>query len=387
MSLQLFRVDGGISDGKVHYLSGDSEPGAAGYTAEAPVGSYYSHTTTGDSYKKITAGTGTDKWKNISVAIANVSWREPVEVLDDSSTALPTGTPGNAITVDGESITDGQRVLFSALTADKNVYIYDQATATFSEDPDNAETSGDTLYVIRGTQGGHTYTFNGTAWVRTNSSTLDELGYIRTFIGKGSLGSITPTYTEENYITTGDSLAVAIDLLDQALKVTEDKVDAAIGAVGLQADGTLAGTAFDGTNYLTGETTILAALLALDTAIADSEGDVVQASADGVTTATDVDSVLVDDVTSIEWIVYVEEAGTPANRRKVQVSAMHNGTASADATAVDYNIASILSAGSAIAGLVIEPTLSGTGATQEMSLTVTSTPAVNVRVARLTVEA
>lgn len=386
MSLQLFRVDGGISDGKVNYLSGDVEPGTAGYTAEAPIGSYYSHTLTGDSYKKINAGSGTDKWKNISVAIASVSWREPAEVIDLVSNALPTGTANQPIVVDGISITDGQRVLFAGLTADANVYTYDQVTGTFSEDPDNVETSGDTLYIIQGTNGGHTYTYNGTAWVRTNSSTLDELGYIRTFIGKGSVGSITPTYTEQNYITTGDSLALAIDLIDQALKVAEDKVDAAIGAVGLQADGTLAGTAFDGTNYLAGQTTILNALLALDTAVANSEGDVVQAAADNVTLATAVDSVLVDEVRSIEWIVYVEEAANPANRRKFQVSAMHDGTAVADATSVDWNSASVLRMGSNITGLDTTVTLSGTGAAQAMELTVVSTAAVNVRVARLTVE-
>ena len=99
MSLQLFRVQGGVSDGNISYLSGATAPGGdASYQDNAGVGSYYSHTGTGHTYKKISAGAGADKWANVSVAVDNISWREPVEVHDGVSATLPTATASGKFT-------------------------------------------------------------------------------------------------------------------------------------------------------------------------------------------------------------------------------------------------------------------------------------------------
>lgn len=385
MGLQLFRVDGGISDGNVSYLSGAGAPGAdSSFEDAASVGSYYSDTSSGDTYKKTAAGSGTDKWTNVSVAINNISWREPVEVNDVGTTSLPTGTPGNPVTVDGESIGDGERVLFPDLTnpSDRNVWIYDQASGTFSEDP-NAESTGDTLYVIRGTQGGQTWTYNAAdTWVFANSTTLDELGYIRTFIGKGASGSVTPTYTEDNYIVDGDSLAVAIDKLDIALKDAEDRVDNVTVSLGINNDGTM--SAFSGTNYIDGAS-IYNALTLLDAAISAAEGDLIDASADNVTGATVIDGVLVDDELVAQWILTAYDNATGAKRWTTRVLAHHDGTASSDATLTDHNREGILLIGTKPTGLSIDVALSGTGASQSMDLVVTSTEAVDVRATRISV--
>lgn len=384
MSLQLFRVEGGISDGNISYLSGTGAPGGdSSYQDAAGIGSYYSDTGMGDTYKKTAAGAGADKWSNVSVAINNISWREPVEVNAVGETTLPVGTAGNAITVDGVSIEDGERVLFPDLTApsDRNVWIYDQASGTFSEDP-NAESAGDTLYVIGGTQGGQTWTYNSSnVWVFANSTTLDELGYIRTFIGKGASGSVTPVYTEDNYIADGDSLAVAIDKIDVALRDAEDRIDNATVSLGINADGTMA--AFSGTNYIDGAN-IVTALTLLDTAVAAAEGDLVDASADNVTTATVLDSVSVDDETCALWIVNVQNT-TGDKFFSCHVFGQHNGTAAADATSADHNRSSILRAGGNPTGLSFDVVVNGAGATQTMDLVVNSTEAVNVRAARVSV--
>lgn len=384
MSLQLFRVEGGISDGNISYLSGTGVPGGdSSYQDAAGLGSYYSETATGDTYKKTAAGTGTDKWTNVSVAINNISWREPVEVNAVGQTTLPTGTAGSTITVDGEVINDGERVLFPDLTApsDRNVWIYNQASGTFSEDP-NAESKGDTLYVIRGTQGGQTWTYNtANTWVFANSTTLDELGYIRTFIGKGASGSVTPVYTEDNYIADGDSLAVAVDKIDQALRDAEDRIDNATVSLGINADGTM--TAFSGTNYINGMN-FYAALQALDTAVATAEGDLIDVTADNVTTSTVVDSVSVDDETCALWIVNIRN--TAENKFfSCHIFGQHNGTAAADATSADHNRSSILREGGNPTGLSFDVVVSGTGAAQTMNLVVSSTEAVNVRAARVSV--
>jgi hypothetical protein len=45
----------------------------------------------------------------------------------------------------------------------------------------------------------------------------DENGYQNTYMGKPSAGAVTPLYTDENYITDGDSLTTAVDKLDQQI--------------------------------------------------------------------------------------------------------------------------------------------------------------------------
>lgn len=61
MAKRLFEVEGGFSDGLIHYLSGTGLPGTTTVTDEAPVGSRY-FASDGIIWRKATAGTGSDKW-------------------------------------------------------------------------------------------------------------------------------------------------------------------------------------------------------------------------------------------------------------------------------------------------------------------------------------
>lgn len=61
MSKRLFEVEGGFSDGNIHYLSGSGLPGVSQITNDAPVGSRF-FAADGLIYRKGTAGSGTDKW-------------------------------------------------------------------------------------------------------------------------------------------------------------------------------------------------------------------------------------------------------------------------------------------------------------------------------------
>lgn len=226
MALDFFRVERGIElDELVQYLQGSGVPGASGDTAAAPTGSVYTDNTDGSLFTKIAAGTGTDKWQKLAsesyvdnAVGATISWREPAVVRNNVATTLPTGTPTQAITVDGVSITNGQRVLFSALTGGdgKNIYIYDQVNGVFVEDTNN-ETNGDAVYVSSGTSAGKTFVFNGTAWVQSDQASLDEEGFIRTFIGKSGAGSVVPTYTSTNFVVQSSNLQTAISALDEEL--------------------------------------------------------------------------------------------------------------------------------------------------------------------------
>ena len=72
-------------DELVQYLQGVGNPGVAGDTTAALVGSVYTDNTTGAIWTKHTAGTGTDKWSRLASETyvnnavgATISWREPV---------------------------------------------------------------------------------------------------------------------------------------------------------------------------------------------------------------------------------------------------------------------------------------------------------------------
>lgn len=226
MAFDFFRIERGLElDELVQYLQGSGAPGVAGDTAAALVGSVYTDNSDGALYTKIAVGTGTDKWQKMASETyvnnavgATVSWREPSLVRDNVATTLPTGTATQPIVIDGVSITNGGRVLFSAIVggAGKNIYVYDQATGAFVEDV-NAESDGDAVYVQSGTAGGKTFIFNGAAWVQSDQASLDELGYLRAFMGKAAAGNEMPDYTSNNFVSDATSLEAAVSSLDGAL--------------------------------------------------------------------------------------------------------------------------------------------------------------------------
>lgn len=221
-----FRIERGLElDDLVKYLQGTGVPGLTADTNDAQTGSVYTDNTDGSLWTKISAGSGTIRWQKMASETyvnnavgATVSWREPVVVRDNIATTLPVGTATSPIIVDGVSITDGMRVLFSALTGGlgKNVYIYNQAAGTFAEDV-NQESSGDAVYVQSGTSAGKTFIFNGTDWVLSDQASLDEEGFIRAFIGKGAVGAEMPLYTSNNYVGNNTSLESAIGVLDNTI--------------------------------------------------------------------------------------------------------------------------------------------------------------------------
>ena len=188
MALDFFRITKGLELDNIQLLEGSGVPGAAGDTSLAPVGSIYTDESNGDLYTKVLAGVGTNKWELLATKTyvdmqigATISWREPVEVADLVSTSIPAATVN---VVDGVTITSGMRVLFPAATTstDQNVWVASGSTGawTWTEDT-NAESAGDTVYVSQGTSSGKRFTYNGTTWVQTDGTTVDELGFIRSF--------------------------------------------------------------------------------------------------------------------------------------------------------------------------------------------------------------
>jgi hypothetical protein len=124
-------------------------------------------------------------------------------------------------------------------------------------------------------------------------------------------------------------------------------------------------------------------LAALDGAIADG----VQAAVNGVTTEVDIDTVLVDEVGAVEWLVTITDTAT-SKRNAWHVYATHNGSIDGvtNATSVDYSVQLRQNANGPITGqtpgtIVVD--LDGTGAAQVMRLRVSNgSTTVQVRARR-----
>ncbi len=253
MSLDLFRVIKGIdiqSDDislSSQILNGDGVPGLTTETNDATVGSVYMQTDNETDnlnlYWKHTAGSGADKWARatskayVDAAVAGISWREPVRVIDDTSfaditaaeTALNTaaGDIGGLTTGAAGDFAAGDRIIFTNLTTGtENVYIVtgaptDSGTgATLTEDPTNTLTNGDAVLVLEGDEADSQWVFDGDTtneWVKFGgASSNTELQNIRDFIGKDGAGVESPDYPSNAIVVDGNSLENEIGRLDHA---------------------------------------------------------------------------------------------------------------------------------------------------------------------------
>lgn len=424
MAEKLFEVSVGLSDSRVHYLSGSGLP--SGTLADgAPIGSYFTDVDTGKSYKKKGAGAGDDKWiglidKDYFDTYANgVSWREPSAVTDTTLTTVEDVLEDlNADDqIQSFTIKAGDRLLLAGLTDAANVYIVSGTTGAWQLSQDgNEATDGDTLYTEFGDNAGVRYTYNGTIWVRSDKTTQDELSAIRAFIGKDGIGIETPSYSSSEVVGPTDSLETAISKLDDAVGASPSApVARTTGAISSSNDVNQNVAALDAavganvasTNYVAAAGTVnqnIAALdqgigarqengtftlqnnsvnqnlAALDVAVANT---IVRKSKDGVTALDTVDEILVDLIDGVEWSVIAVDAANPSRKTTVKMTAVHDGTAVADAANTDSNQYSKIQLGGAISGLTFVVDLNGTGITQTMRLRIQSTSAVNVKVARI----
>ena len=400
MSQDLFRVLGGIQiDDSVKILEGAGVP-----SVDAPLGSIYSDVSTGSVgyFLKVGSGAGTDKWVKLATqqyvqqfASSAVSWREPVSVRV-TSTSLPSSSTN---VVDGATVVDGMRVLFSNVTGNANVFIASGTAGnwTWTEDT-NLESSGDTVYVIGGTDGGKTFSYTGAGnWVWISQDSSDELGFLRSFVGKSAVGNELPDYASTNQIADGQSLETAISNLDSAIgadiggspnQVTAGgtvygnigELDAAIGA--------------DVTNggYVLAANTVNQNIKALDNAIGSpvtTTGSVVAGNTvnqsiqavdgalqtqtkvtTGANTATDT---LPLGAEMGKWLIKVVEGGS--NVRAEEVFAVTNGST------VDFTRYAALKIGSSITPFSVNVVLSGS----QVAITVTGPTGSSVVIKRISV--
>jgi hypothetical protein len=419
MSLKFFDVEKGFSiEGVVAFITGTGAPSGTGGTDTALVGigSQYLDSSQGYLYIKRVAGAGAANWVRQATAteVAMLSWREPALCADVVSTSLP--THGDLETAQGISIPVGSRVLFSAISGGDGANVYIWNGTSFVED-ENTETAGDMVYIAAGTQAGKTYGYTvGGTWVVIGQASSDEIGYIRAYIGKAA-GNVLPDYSSIYYIADGDTLVTAIGKLDTALNTVAGNLSNEITArgnadsllqselndtqagAGLNANGTYSpsGTA----NYISTATSLKSADNMLDAQLKSVSDDVAaletasstqaallasartETSQTNVTSAVTLDEVLVDNVAVAKWIVFAKgtASGDSANRRVLEVLAMHDGTELADATNADSTKYAVLKLGS-ITGLTVTVDLAGSAGAQTMRLRVSSTMAADVKAIR-----
>jgi hypothetical protein len=162
-------------------------------------------------------------------------------------------------------------------------------------------------------------------------------------------------------ITSADTVESAIAKLDQGEKDLVSLSGVAANSVNL---GTFTGTTIPDSQ------TVKQALQSLESAF-ESNG---QVSAGPITTLATVDSVLVDSVAAVKWYIRIWEDATPANVQAFELFAMHNGSASADASVSKDQEYAVMKSGSAF-NHVVSVDLNGSGVAQVLRLRMSSSTA------------
>ncbi len=394
VTLEIYAVDGVPGDASLDVTQ-------LARSNASPKGAWVMNTTNGVWSRKKTTGSGADKWvahvdtDDLNIAQSSDSWREPVARLVDygypSLAAAHTDLNSHHVNFlqggANPDIGNGARILLTNTTgANKNVFIVTGSPgsgATLVEDP-NAATARDVLYVDGGTHAGKRFNYNETPdqWVQSSQTTLDELGFIREFIGKTGGGSENPGYSSVNYIDSADAVKVAVGKLDGQLKLESDRINVLIteddfikNFIG-KGGGGAETPQYSSTNVVANNISLEAAIGALDEEVG---GLSFRTSTVLSTSYIFVDSVATKESKMVRWIVYLQDGF------KVQcytIDAIHNGTDSVDAGAVDHTKYATLRLSSPHTGLEITVDLNGSGVGQYMRLAIKASSTVTATTTR-----
>jgi len=334
---------------------------------------------------------------NADAIAMGVNWRAAVKTLTESnttndwsnvangtalSTLLPFDDDDSAGLVLG-SFADGDYVLYRDTSGTDRIYqIYDDAgTLKVTQDAGvvDALASGDTFIVsfdladFNNSENSALYTYNGTDLVK---------------IGDVDWALATGINLSAGFVTGGtNGTPAANDTVEEAIrKLTNNQLDLTTLTGVSQGDvdlGTFTGNIISDNNDIKG------ALQELETAIEAGETPVTTTTGIGGT-LTDIDSVLVDEVDYAVWHVYAEGITDRSKKYAARISAIHDGTPTADATnpgGVDVDEALALEfAANKIAGITFEVVNALAAGSQVMKLQASCTEAggMDVTVKRVT---
>jgi hypothetical protein len=322
---------------------------------------------------------------DIAALQAGFRWIEKIKVVtgDDISSKSGTSETFTDDNTGGVSLTVGDRIVSTNAASDDNIYIVQAGAWTTV-----AVSTNDQFFVDYNLPG--PVNEEGIAAYKYTGTTMEQVATFDFELADSI--NLTGGYAA----SAGDP--TASDEVETAIAKLDGNLDAVNTSLGTAQAATHLGT-FSG-DIISDNTTVKNALQELETEIgtAVTPDDVIsdqavnsniaalstyllkernEDSAAAVTTATIVDEVLVDNVNVVHWDVLAIEVATPANKEFLHITALHNGTTSADATDVDWD-RQRRKTGSPITGYDVDVVLNGTGGTQEMRLQVTSTDSVDV---------
>lgn len=188
-------------------------------------------------------------------------------------------------------------------------------------------------------------------------------------VGDTDFGTFTGSTLSDNA-----SAKTLFQELETAFEASAQDVADLITLSGRPANSTDHGAMSSG-DILSDNATTNALFLEIDAELTRQRG---KSSAAAVTAATVLDSVLVDEVSSAQWLVTAEDVANPARKRHFIVHAGHNGHSAADATEADDTVIAILKQGTGNFNVQISAVLNGAGGAQEMRLQVNSSEAAGV---------
>jgi hypothetical protein len=169
-------------------------------------------------------------WIDISGGTSTISsWRAPVVARDNTLYANFLSFPTTGI-IDGVTLVDGDRVLFSNVAAvtQRNVWIWDATGTSWTEDTQN-EVAGDAVYVVEGTDSGKVFAFDQfDQWAQISGSGSggggnSGIAFIKeqfTASAAQTLFTLTNTYIPS---ATGVGLLVFVDGIKQVKGLAYDE--------------------------------------------------------------------------------------------------------------------------------------------------------------------
>lgn len=384
---ELFTVEKGLqivpanSDVGVSIISGAGIPGGdAGEQDAAEVGSLYLRTT-GQVYKKIGSAGNASDWENMqNVDLSLFTFRNEHVIAVTGDVAPASGAVINLTTnpfgdddapsklVAGDFVVDDY-IIFGAggtpklmrvsVVAAPSITVVDALDPIANNDGFKVENylpdSGDAQ--------------EKQALVMMSAGSIVKLGDVNWNFADGI--NLAATYAAQNgVISSADSVNSAIEKLDGNQQDIQTTLGVAQGSTNL---GTFSG------QVIPDNQNVKQALQALETEIENGG----RTGAVSITTVTTIDQVIVDDVALAKWYVEIEKASAPGSKVGMEVLAIHNGTASSDASSTDQTTYAKLKVGSTF-NYTLSVALSGVGAAQAMQLKVASTEigGVNVKAFR-----
>ena len=427
--LRFFQENGDIL-GEFHF--GTAVPNGLGDLAQAPIGSVYFRSGTSGIYEKSTNVGDASDWilngsgsSSVLPIFRNIVTRAATNDTVSAGSVDPTAFSDNESGLDGNDFSVGEFLLGDV---DGTPLLFEVTAVTSATDitvalADPALADNDGLIV-------RTYLPDSPAGQENTAGVMYQNGNIVKLFdvdwSTATAISLSAGYSAVNgTIAPGDSVESAIEKLDgnqqdlqslsgvaqgsvdygssftgvtipdnsntqqalQALESAHEEVDQNVNDLI-----TLSGVAENSTNHgvmdqgdiLSDNATTNALFKEVDAELTKQKG---KHTASGVTTQQVLASMLVDEISNAKFLVTVENAASPANKRHFTIFMGHNGHAAADATAVDESIKDILKQGSNF-NLTVSTGLTGAAGTQAMELRIASTEpsGVNVYAKRIETE-